>query len=347
MNVRIQVLQGPDSNMVVELQQPTIVVGRGLDCDVVLKDPKVSRKHFQIIVGEQEIVIQKVAPQNYLLLNGRPVDFEIVTQEVTLQLGDTLLKVLPLGLRKPSVLTPNSVGQKPSVRDASEGVLNRSSPTPLEKPNLGPATLTKPLGSSGLPGNHSKVNDFSGPEPQNQQIQKVLMVGIVAVVGIAGFWFLQRQKSSSIRKKGLELRTNIVASQQLQAESKRSETEREKEQKKRLPAQSKAQEFFLKGFRDYRNGNYSRAIENFGAALALDPNHSASRRYLILSQRRFREFIQMHFETGKRYHGMQNYRLCLNHFGVVLKTLKEENDPQRQEALFYYKECKAKLEDNF
>jgi pSer/pThr/pTyr-binding forkhead associated (FHA) protein len=105
-----------------------------------------------------------------------------------------------------------------------------------------------------------------------------------------------------------------------------------------------AQQHYLKGFRDYRQGQYARSIQSFQAALSFFPNHDLSKKYWALAKRKFDGQIQQNMILGKRYLGKNNFRLCKSSFSQVMIMLKDINDPIFKEAKQLFDECSVRLE---
>ena len=100
-----------------------------------------------------------------------------------------------------------------------------------------------------------------------------------------------------------------------------------------------AQSYYIKGFRDYRQGQYSRAIMSFQAALSFDPNHILSRKYLNQSIKKHSEFVQFSLEQARRYRQKNNYRLCRSAAKQVMTLRRDQNDPQYKDAKNLFDEC--------
>ncbi len=64
---------GPGAGRVVPIGRGDLVIGRGCDCDVVLADPDVSRRHADISVSATTIVVRDAGSTNGTYVEGRPV----------------------------------------------------------------------------------------------------------------------------------------------------------------------------------------------------------------------------------------------------------------------------------
>jgi hypothetical protein len=75
------------------LDREEILIGRGSDCYIQLKDPKVSRKHAQITVKAGQLTIEDLDSTQGVLINGERVDECQLKDGDRVQLGDTQLQV--------------------------------------------------------------------------------------------------------------------------------------------------------------------------------------------------------------------------------------------------------------
>jgi len=71
-----------------ELVEGANVVGRSRDCQVVLSDNKLSRRHALLIVGAHDVKVRDLETTNHTYVNGERVDDEIeVREDATLGFG--------------------------------------------------------------------------------------------------------------------------------------------------------------------------------------------------------------------------------------------------------------------
>jgi len=102
-----------------------------------------------------------------------------------------------------------------------------------------------------------------------------------------------------------------------------------------------AQSYYIKGFRDYRQGQYSRAMLSFQAALSFDPNHILSKKYLLQSVKKHAELTQFNLDQAKRYKDKSNYRLCKSSAKqvIIMALRKDSTDPQYKDGKKLFDEC--------
>jgi pSer/pThr/pTyr-binding forkhead associated (FHA) protein len=70
-----------------------LVVGRSSNCDIIITDPTVSRRHARLILREGRWILQDLASTNGSHLNGRRVGRCELRPGDELYLGDTRLRV--------------------------------------------------------------------------------------------------------------------------------------------------------------------------------------------------------------------------------------------------------------
>lgn len=75
------------------LDREEILIGRGSDCHIQLKDPRVSRKHAQITIKAGQLTIEDLDSTQGVLINGERVDDCQLKDGDRVQLGDTQLQV--------------------------------------------------------------------------------------------------------------------------------------------------------------------------------------------------------------------------------------------------------------
>lgn len=89
---RLLVILGNDQGREYELTAPTVVVGRGLDCGVMLSDASVSRRHFQLEADGDVWVLQDLGSGNGTKVNGTKVKGIALAEGMRIEIGQTLLE---------------------------------------------------------------------------------------------------------------------------------------------------------------------------------------------------------------------------------------------------------------
>ncbi len=108
-----------------------------------------------------------------------------------------------------------------------------------------------------------------------------------------------------------------------------------------------AQSQYVKGFRDFKKGQYERGALHFQRCLAFEPNNKLCNRYLLLSKKKIQELIQFNVTLGRKYKDQKQYKACGSAFRNVAFLIKNKNDKIYQEAIANEKICQSMVEGNF
>lgn len=150
----------------VTLQGTVAVIGRDPSCELVVSDPKCSRRHAVLEAGPQGITIRDAGSANGVFVNDKKVDRSQLKEGDLVRLGDVVLKVLPeempgtlmMGPEEmeatpapapdsgrpaapvPEPSRPAKAAARPSGPDAP-----RARPEPRPRPASSVSTATRPL----------------------------------------------------------------------------------------------------------------------------------------------------------------------------------------------------------
>lgn len=166
---------------------------------------------------------------------------------------------------------------------------------------------------------------------------------IVALIGLAfiGLMSLETEKlDDSIQFRNEEsIAEEIAETFKRKQELETAYYSQGKDSKQYLEAEAN----YLRGFRDYREGNYNRAIAYFSAALSLYPQHELAERYLLQAKRKRDEEIQYSMSTANSLRDKAQYRQAMSHYRHVMVLINDTNDMIYKEAKALYDECQFKL----
>jgi pSer/pThr/pTyr-binding forkhead associated (FHA) protein len=89
---RLEVTDGPDAGRIKKLKRVRLVVGRSSECEFVLNDPSVSRRHFELVQGEKGVLLRDLGSGNGTRINGETVSEQILEHEDEIALGRTRIR---------------------------------------------------------------------------------------------------------------------------------------------------------------------------------------------------------------------------------------------------------------
>jgi DNA-binding NtrC family response regulator len=89
---RLRVTKGPDKGRQKDVPHPGAVVGTSPDCDLMLTDPAVSRRHFEILPGENGFTLRDLGSKNGTLVGGMLLGEVTLTTGTDIQVGQSRLR---------------------------------------------------------------------------------------------------------------------------------------------------------------------------------------------------------------------------------------------------------------
>lgn len=345
-----------------------VQIGRGSENDLVLvNDPRASRHHAEIRWDGEHLKIINTSTKNFLVINGAQEESAILENGAVVGIGESEFRIdfagsesaVPFDEGKTKLIVVES---PPPFVPSTTSFLQPTSPMPMSIPTPMPAPMAVPASmhqgvspaarpmpppaSGSIPAPALGAANFgapqsrrSGPPPSNASLMsnpKVRFYAIIAVVGLALFWLFN---SSGVKKKELTFRSTEQIEKDI--ESSREEIKEFEARKDKMDnvQYRRAQENYIRGFRDYKQGNYGRARESFQVVLNLDPDNDLAKRYYHLSKIKFDEMVKFHMLQGNRYREKKNWRMCRASYFNVMTMVNNGQDPLFKEAKQYFEQC--------
>lgn len=341
LSVTIEIVRGPHKGFVQTFQQNKWTAGRGPENDLVLaQDLKVSRNHVEVECTGAQVFVRNTSQKNIMMIDGLLAIETIMKPESVVQIGETYIR---FKFERPIEKTPLRAVPSPQVVTAQ----------PANVPAAAGAGVSRAVGMPGNPGAGavgfpSQTPGFPGRPKPPPEVELPLFshprfrfYSMIAVVGVVVLWFLNGEV---INKPAEKIRGTVTVTEDMAKSEDELKAIRESMAKKGVdtPQFRLAEAQFIRGFRDYQNGQYARAMEAFQSARSFYPEHELATHYWTLAKRKQDERVQIYMIQGRRYKGVQNYRLCRSAFATVVKMVKNDRDPTYQEALRFHDECALK-----
>lgn len=180
--------------------------------------------------------------------------------------------------------------------------------------------------------------------PRNASGSRGTLIVIIAAVVIVGGIFIFTDDGKKPKKQN-QLKNMDVIKREL-GESKEAVDQHMKDkhlfEDGRMDRQyESAQAYYIKGFRDYRQGQYIRAMMSFEAALSFDPNHALARQYRTKALEKQEQIVQFNFDQARRYRIKNNFRLCRSSAQQVMISHRDKNSSQYKDAKKLFDECET------
>ncbi len=294
------VMSGPDKGVSYRLVSGQITLGRDADNDIVLNDQRCSRHHALITIQNNQILARDVGSKSGIYINGKKLNETALRIGEVFQIGDTSLSLKWSGPQAVTSLSPVS--------------------TKLHVPP--PGSLAT-MGGAVSPSSHSLGHKKDG---------KAAFYGVVGLVGIILFFVISQAPKNATKDYGIRSEQQIDEDIQ-NVQKRKDEIFREKMAQGFFSDQaSEGQAAYIQGFRDFREGNFGRAIQSFTAALALNPQHQLAQKYKRLAEKKLDESIQYGMLEGKRYYEQNKFEMAKAAYRNVLIILNEPSNKTYQEA---------------
>lgn len=155
---------------------------------------------------------------------------------------------------------------------------------------------------------------------------------IILVVALGGIFLLPDEGSSPENKKRKGVAIGEVEREKISLSDPRNNEIEDKDVRDKLKA------FIHRGQREYREGNYFRAIEQFELALILVPNHVDASFYLRKTKESLREYLSSIKAKAQQDQDALKYTTALNQYCAIISFLQEYPEDER------YKEAEKQIE---
>lgn len=338
----LEIMKGPHAGGSFTFDKPSVSFGRGAENDVVLaNDPRISRQHAEIKSSGDEYYIVNLSQKNFVLVNGIRVQSEKLEGEAVIQIGESEIKFKPDRPLVAKNTTPSFAGVKPATAPtmpppSMPQAQGFGAPQTYQAPHMPGPSMPPP-----------QAPNFGGGSGESiLQNKRVRFYGIIVIVALVGWYLMSSGKKVKKDPNAIRMSDQVLLDMQNSDDAKKKFAERK--EKFSTVEFSRAQENFIKGFRDFQQGQYARAREAFQVVLNLDPENDLAKRYLQLSKIKFDENVKFSMIQGSRYREKKNWRKCQSSFFNVMTMLQSrKDDPTYIEAKRYYEECSLAGEGRF
>lgn len=359
----LEVVKGPHAGTKLAFTKGAVTIGRGPENDVVLaNDPRVSRQHAEIKQrGGTDFIVVNLSEKNFVLLNGQNIQSEVLAKGAVLQIGDSEIKFdyevpatevpPPPPAQQRAVLAsvpppPPSQQQGQHAPPAMPSFQNAAPAAPYQQPRP-PGQFQQQQAQPGM----GAAQPRRAPPSSGGGLlsnPRARFYGIIAILGLVGWFLFSPSKKGAVKDANAIRSTSITLQETGEAEKRSQELLATKKEKYDTIQYRRAHENFVRGFRDFQQGQYSRARESFQVVLNLDPENELAKRYYHLSQIKFDELVKFNMIQGNRYREKKNWRMCQSNYSNVMTMLQNRReDPTYKEAKQFFEECTLNVEGRF
>lgn len=321
---RLKVVRGPDQGVVYIVTQGRAVIGRGEESDIVLSDLKASRQHAELLLAPDGAwKIKDLNSSNGILHNGKSAKLAALHAMDTLSIGESVLQFVTAD-QGTSILVANT----PDLRQV------QAEQVAFEEQRKRIQAMHSMGGQGGLGA------ILSSPPPASTQPQtpsnprKIILYGLVGILAFSLFFEEKNKNKTQTKDK------NSKAEQKIQDDRARVMSLKDYLPNSEPSTIQHSTDVLMKtGLREYWQGNWLRAKQQFETVLQIVPTHSLARRYLQNCEAHLQDEVKWHIQVGKEAFATGKYKSARGHFEAVLRLLYR--DPENET----YKAAKEKLQE--
>lgn len=287
---RLLCMTGENKGLSYYLKGRRAIIGRGDRADVQITDTKSSREHAELTLHSGTYVLTDLGSQNGVIVNDLKISQHTLEDGDKIIIGQTVLKFSIVKNDSPLTL----------VEDDEEESEEESN------------ALASPSKKKTKKGKAQGKDDGAG--------RKKLIYGVVALLVV-----LMMLPESEKQAQQEEPTTPIARDDGTVFETgaARPMQEEDREQERKLNA------VLHRGLREFREGNYFRAMEEFNFALLMSPNHGRATFYLNRTKQRLDEEIEQNFFKARQEVDALKYDAAIVSYCSIMRLLRDYKDDER------------------
>lgn len=302
-------MTGPNKGKVYYLTGKRIMIGRGENVDVQILDTKISKEHAELSLVDKNYIITDLSNQNGVMINDLKIKQKQLLDNEKIVIGQTVIKYNLIEIKE----------EKNEIVAVEDNV--------IELPNKdNKKTNAKPkMDFKAQAANES----FEEPKPaaKAQGSKTIVLVIFLAALGFIFFGGDDNQNSSVDKtKKNDESGFNIESEAAAAKQGKLSKEDPEVRRKFEMLIHS--------GRREFREGNYFRAMEEFRRADLLIPGSGLAGYLMSRAKQRLDEDVTRNFDQANKNVDSKKYQAAIvSYCGVVQLLQKYPEDERYKNAM--------------
>lgn len=174
--MRFEVRYPTGAHHEVELSGTLAALGRDPSSDLVLNDPKCSRRHAVIEAGPDGMAIRDAGSANGIYVNGKKVERAKLADGDEVRLGDVVVKVLPEDVPGTLVMAPEDLDEMGATRPPKPAPAVPAPPPPSTPARVA-APAPKPPSRAPAQPSRGDATVMPQPAPQGGKNNTLLIVG--------------------------------------------------------------------------------------------------------------------------------------------------------------------------
>lgn len=317
---RLLCMTGPNKGKVYYLTGKRLVIGRGETADIQIVDTKISREHAELAFADKSYIITDLGAQNGVIVNDSKVKQKKLLDNEKIVIGQTVFKYNIIEVTHSSdMVIVDEVEAKGIDRETAQELLKEIKKTPAKNKV------------------QAKASDEQ-PEPAAKQVSKKNnsrnLIFVVIVGAVLFLLFNNEEPTSPKRTRKAEDRMSDNFSEIMRSNKKADDPD----------VKRKLEALIHSGRREFREGNYFRAMEEFRLAKLLSPGNRDATYYENKARQRLDEEIQKNFDKGNQEYDSKKYQASIVSYCGVVQLIKEyPDDPRYKNAMMKISAVESEL----
>jgi pSer/pThr/pTyr-binding forkhead associated (FHA) protein len=319
---RLLCMTGPCKGKVYYLIGKRIIIGRGDNADIQIVDVKISREHAELSFSANGYTITDLGAQNGILVNSTKITQKRLNDAEKVVIGQTVFKYNIIVVANTEVITSSEDdNDNEDDEDKIPKKLIKSVKNSFNDKISGPVVKNKNKGEG------KKSNPRS-------------MIFIILILAAGYFLFFDAGDKSKNNGAG---NTNSIAPRDFDKDFV-SFPENKKNTQEDAESKRKLDNYIHSGRREFGEGNYFRAMEDFRLALLLSPNNGHASFYLSKAKQSLDDDINKNFLKGKQESESKKLQAAIiSYCGVVQLIQNYPNDERYKSAMMKISAIESEL----
>ncbi|MDO9181651.1 MAG: FHA domain-containing protein [Bacteriovorax sp.] len=308
---RFLCMTGPNKGKVYYLIGKRIIIGRGENADIQIGDVKISREHAELSFSDHSYTITDLGAQNGIVVNDNKVKQKKLEDSEKVVIGQTVFKYNIIIIANTEIALVSDGNSRALTKDA--------------KLNKNKIQLKSNGNSNDTPSQKTSAEKKTSP--------KVLIMGGVVVLVL--YVLLGKYDSAKVVK---AKKSKYVSDfYNVELVSKKISHD-DSDSKKKLDS------YIHSGRREFGEGNYFRAMEDFRLALLISPNDGHASFYLSKAKQRLDEDIEKNFLKGKQEYESKKLQASIVSYCSVVQLIQNyPNDERYKNAMLKISAIESEL----
>lgn len=297
---RLLCMTGPNKGKVYYLIGKRAIIGRGENADIQIVDTKISREHAELSFAENAYTITDLGAQNGIIVNDSKVKQKKLVDAEKIVIGQTVFKY--------NVIV---------ITHSLEMMIAESNPDSAMAKEIKKGVKVK-VPIKVVRGEEEFKVEKVNVKGANKS--RMIIFGVVALAVV----FILFNDDEGTQKTGIRKPNGTRGELEIFNEAMSVKVSKDdSDVKKKLDA------LIHSGRREFREGNYFRAMEEFRLALLLSPNNGQASFYLSKAKQRLDDEITENFEKGAQEQESKKFQAAVVSFCSVAQLIKEYPDDER------------------